>query len=63
MYFCVLGAIVEAMLIKIVFFIQKMGGFNFFYIDINFTIIGYNIIKTWFSMTAILRHKRDFAEL
>ena len=27
MYFCVLGAIVEAMLIKIVFFIQEMKGF------------------------------------
>ena len=40
MYFCVFGAIVEAMLIKIVFFIQEMRGFCiFFYIGVNFTII------------------------
>ena len=30
--FCVLGAIVEARLIKIVFFIQKMRGFCIFFI-------------------------------
>ena len=30
MYFCVFGAIVEAMLIKIVFVIQEMGGFCIF---------------------------------
>ena len=39
MYFCVFGAIVEAMLIEIVFFIQEMGRFCiFFYIDVNVTI-------------------------
>ena len=32
MYFCVFAAIVEAMLIKIVFFIQEMGGFSIFFI-------------------------------
>ena len=36
MYFGVFGAIVGAMLIKIVFFIL-----HFFYIDVNFPIIGH----------------------
>ena len=40
MYFCVLGAIVDAMLIKIVFFLfRKSAVFAFFYINVNFTII------------------------
>ena len=40
MYLCVFGAIVEAMLIKIVFFYGGNERFlTFFYIDVNFTII------------------------
>ena len=40
MYFCVFGAIVEAILIKIVFLIQEIkASCLFFYIEVNFTII------------------------
>ena len=35
-FVCVLGAIVEAMLITIVFFIQEIGDFCIFHIYVNF---------------------------
>ena len=43
MYFYVFRAI-SAMLNKIVFFIQKMGGVYIFYFDVNFTILYHVVI-------------------